>query len=42
MYLNTIPFADNTFGIQAAAQRFFSTTARESLTLIRQLYSLVC
>lgn len=28
MYLNTIPFADNTFGIQAAAQRFFSTTAR--------------
>jgi penicillin-binding protein 1A len=27
MYLNTIPFADNTFGIQAAAQRFFSTTA---------------
>lgn len=27
MYLNTIPFADNTFGIQAAAHRFFSTTA---------------
>ena len=27
MYLNTIPFADNTFGIQAAAQRFYSTTA---------------
>lgn len=27
MYLNTIPFADNTFGIQAAAQRFFSTNA---------------
>jgi len=29
LYLNTIPFADNTFGIQAAAQRFFSKTARE-------------
>ncbi|WP_276373537.1 transglycosylase domain-containing protein [Chryseolinea sp. H1M3-3] len=27
MYLNTIPFADNAFGIQAAAKRFFSTTA---------------
>lgn len=27
LYLNTIPFADNTFGIQTAAQRFFSTTA---------------
>jgi penicillin-binding protein 1A len=27
LYLNTIPFADNTFGIQAAAKRFFSTTA---------------
>lgn len=24
LYLNTIPFGDNTFGIQAAAQRFFS------------------
>lgn len=29
LYLNTIPFGDNTFGIQAAAQRFFSTTAKE-------------
>lgn len=28
LYLNTIPFADNTFGIQAAAQHFFSTTAK--------------
>lgn len=28
LYLNTIPFADNTFGIQAAAHRFFSTTAK--------------
>lgn len=27
LYLNTIPFADNAFGIQAAAKRFFSTTA---------------
>lgn len=24
LYLNTIPFGDNTFGIEAAAQRFFS------------------
>src|SRR5690606_26599119 len=24
LYLNTIPFADNTYGIDAAAQRFFS------------------
>jgi len=29
LYLNTIPFADQTFGIQAAAKRFYSTTARE-------------
>ena len=27
LYLNTIPFADNVFGIQAAAKRFYSTTA---------------
>lgn len=32
MYLNTIPFADNTFGIQAASHHFFSTTA-DSLTV---------
>lgn len=32
LYLNTIPFADNTYGIQAAAKRFFSTTAKD-LTL---------
>lgn len=25
LYLNTIPFGDNTFGLEAAAQRFFST-----------------
>ncbi|HEY9488524.1 MAG TPA: transglycosylase domain-containing protein, partial [Chryseosolibacter sp.] len=31
-YLNTIPFADNTYGIQSAAKRFFSTTSRD-LTL---------
>ena len=32
LYLNTIPFADNTYGIQSAAKRFFSTTSKE-LTL---------
>lgn len=32
LYLNTIPFADNTYGIQSAAKRFFSTTS-EDLTL---------
>lgn len=32
LYLNTIPFADNTYGIQAAAKRFFSTTTKD-LTL---------
>jgi penicillin-binding protein 1A len=32
MYLNTIPFADNVFGIEAAAKRFFSTTAKELKT----------
>lgn len=32
LYLNTIPFADNTYGIQSAAKRFFSTTSRD-LTL---------
>jgi penicillin-binding protein 1A len=29
MYLNTVPFADNVYGIQAAAQRFYSVTAAE-------------
>lgn len=32
LYLNTIPFADNTYGIQAAVERFFSTTTKD-LTL---------
>jgi penicillin-binding protein 1A len=29
MYLNTVPFADQTFGIEAAAKRFYSTTAKK-------------
>lgn len=29
LYLNTIPFGDNTFGIQAAAQRYFSRNAKD-------------
>jgi penicillin-binding protein 1A len=32
LYLNTIPFGDNTFGIKTAADRFFSTGV-DSLTL---------
>lgn len=32
LYLNTIPFADNTYGIQSASKRFFSTTSKD-LTL---------
>ena len=32
MYLNTIPFADNAFGIQTAAQRFYSKSANELTT----------
>jgi len=31
LYLNTIPFADNTYGVKTAAERFFSTPVR-SLT----------
>ena len=29
LYLNTIPFGDNTYGLEAAAQRFFSVPARD-------------
>ncbi len=32
MYLNTVPFADNVFGIEAAAERFYSVKAK-SLTI---------
>jgi penicillin-binding protein 1A len=32
LYLNTIPFADNTYGIKTAADRFFSTNVK-SLTI---------
>lgn len=29
LYLNTIPFADNTYGVKTAADRFFSTPVRQ-------------
>lgn len=29
MYLNTVPFGDNVFGIEAAAQRFYSRSAHD-------------
>lgn len=29
LYLNTVPFADNVFGIEAAADRFYSVNARD-------------
>lgn len=29
LYLNTVPFADNVFGIEAAAERFYSIDAKE-------------
>lgn len=32
LYLNTVPFADNVFGIEAAANRFYSIKAKELTT----------
>jgi penicillin-binding protein 1A len=42
MYLNTVPFSENVFGIESASQRFFSTTTKDlnlsqSATLIGTL-----
>ena len=42
MYLNTVPFSENVFGIESASQRFFSTSAKDlnlsqSATLIGTL-----
>jgi len=42
MYLNTVPFSENVFGIESASQRFFSTPTKElnlsqSATLIGTL-----
>ena len=42
LYLNTVPFGDNTFGIESAAQRFFSTSTKnltvpQAATLIGML-----
>ncbi len=42
LYLNTIPFADNTYGVKTAAERFFSIpvkdlTADQSATLVGML-----
>jgi penicillin-binding protein 1A len=32
LYLNTVPFGDNTYGIESAAQRFFSTSTKKLST----------
>lgn len=32
LYLNTIPFADNTYGVKSAADRFFSTLVKDLTT----------
>lgn len=32
LYLNTVPFADNVFGIEAAAERFYSVNAKDLTT----------
>ncbi|WP_431136447.1 transglycosylase domain-containing protein [Psychroserpens mesophilus] len=42
LYLNTVPFSENVFGIESASQRFFSTSAKDlnlsqSATLIGTL-----
>lgn len=42
LYLNTVPFSDNTYGIESAARKFFSTTTRnlsleQAATLIGSL-----
>src|SRR5690606_6187613 len=42
LYLNTVPFSDNTYGIESAAQRFFSKTTSalslsEAATLVGTL-----
>ncbi|MBP1838315.1 transglycosylase domain-containing protein [Formosa algae] len=42
LYLNTVPFSENTFGIESAAQRFFNTTTSnlslsEASTLVGSL-----
>src|SRR5690606_30698300 len=29
LYLNTVPFSDNTYGVESAARKFFSTTTSE-------------
>ena len=29
LYLNTVPFGDNTYGVESAAEKFFSKSARE-------------
>lgn len=42
LYLNTVPFSDNTYGIESAARKFFSTTTsdltlKEAATLVGTL-----
>lgn len=34
LYFNTVPFSDNTFGIESAARKFFSTTTKD-LSLVQ-------
>lgn len=35
LYLNTVSFGENTFGIESAAQKYFSTSASDLTTLRR-------